>query len=66
MNFKEQQEKFDKIKWHDGIVMGGDMCGTYDFCSVCDKSLQYPCARAAYKYKRGSVRVATVRLKIGD
>ena len=32
--------------------LGTDLCGRYaPFCSVCDKSLPYPCGRACVKYK---------------
>lgn len=62
MDYKKQQAKFDKAKWMDSVVAGYDKCGEYDFCVKCDKSLENPCARAAYKYKRAeTVKVATVR-----
>ncbi len=66
MDFKAQQEKFDDIKWYDSIVAGFDRCGTYDFCSVCDKAEENPCARAAYRCKKPSwTRIATIRVQIG-
>ncbi len=49
MDFKSQQDKFDDIKWYDSILAGYDRCGSYDFCNVCDKSEENPCARAAYR-----------------
>ena len=62
MNYKQQQDKFDVVKWHDTLAAGYDTCGSYEFCSFCDKSLENPCARAAYKYKKATVvKVATVR-----
>lgn len=62
MDYKKQQEKFDKVKWLDSVVAGYDKCGEYDFCGVCDKAQENPCARAAYKYKKAAtVKVATVR-----
>ena len=65
MDFKKQQERFDVIKWYDSIVAGYDRCGTYEFCGACNKDLENPCARAAYQYRSGGVRIATIRLKIG-
>ena len=61
MDYKKQQDKIDKMKWADSVAAESDLCGTYDFCVACDKTLENPCARAAYKYKRANtVKVATV------
>lgn len=66
MDFKKQQDRFDVIKWYDSILAGYDRCGSYEFCGVCNKDIDNPCARAAYKYrKKGWVSIATVRFKIG-
>lgn len=46
---QERQMIIDDRKWLDGIKFGKDMCGEYDFCSACDKSVEYPCARAYNK-----------------
>ncbi|MBQ8374607.1 MAG: hypothetical protein IJX98_03400 [Clostridia bacterium] len=61
MTLKEQQMKFDSEKWFDSINAGEDRCGSYSFCSVCHKSVSYPCARAARRSAGGNIRVATVR-----
>lgn len=66
MDFKKQQERFDVIKWYDSILAGCDRCGTYEFCAVCNKEEENPCACAAYKYRKGWVRIATIRFKIGN
>ena len=66
MDFKKQQERFDVIKWYDSILAGCYRCGTYEFCAVCNKEEENPCARAAYKYRKGWVRIATIRFKIGN
>ncbi len=60
MVFEKQQSLFDKEKWYDSIVAGEDRCGTYEFCSSCDKWEEYPCARAMRRYKKGYIRLATV------
>jgi hypothetical protein len=39
----------DDRKWLDGIKFGKDMCGEYDFCKFCDKTIDHPCARAYNK-----------------
>jgi len=64
MDFKAEQEKFDKIKWLDSVQAGKDMCGSYEFCGNCKKQLQNPCARAANSYQNGYIRIAVVRAHI--
>ena len=66
MDFKAQQERFDVIKWYDSIVAGCDRCGSYEFCGLCNKEEENPCARAAYKFRKKGVRIATLRFKIGE
>ena len=65
MDFKKQQDRFDEIKWYDSIVSGYDRCGTYEFCGVCNKEEENPCAHAAYRSRNAWVRIATIRFKIG-
>ena len=40
------QKKIDYEKWLESKKKHKDMCGSYDFCKYCDKSLENPCARA--------------------
>lgn len=47
---KTKQDELDAIKWRDS-EHGEDKCGTYDYCDVCDKAVDYPCARAFYAHK---------------
>ncbi len=61
MDLKSRQEKFDRIKWYDSLLVGEDRCGTYHFCMKCRKKEQYPCARAMARYEGDFVRVAVVR-----
>ena len=56
MDFKAEQDRLDKIKWDDSMREGRDKCGTYDFCACCKKEAQYPCARAAHRYRNGALR----------
>ena len=60
MDLKQQQKRFDNVKWFDSIQVGDDRCGTYELCEVCRKDQEYPCARAARRYRNGYVRVATI------
>lgn len=45
------QMKLDQKKWLDSIKYGKDMCGSYDYCCVCDKNEQSPCEKAFIKYE---------------
>lgn len=43
---KELQKQLEEKKWLDGIKLGKDPCGTYDYCKFCDKTKETPCAKA--------------------
>lgn len=43
-----KQEYLDFVKWLDGEEKGADTCASYDYCAKCDKSKDFPCARAFY------------------
>ncbi len=64
MNYRAEQEKFDKIKWYDSIAVGYDCCGSYTFCAKCNKTETYPCARAMAKKDKKRVRIAIVRFRV--
>ncbi len=40
------QAKLDEQKWNDSVTNHRDMCGGYDYCAFCDKSVALPCASA--------------------
>ena len=61
MDFKSWQKEFDERKWNDGMAIGEDTCGTYEFCSKCNRTESEPCARAAYRFKNNRIRVAILR-----
>ena len=42
---KKQQELDIKI-WNVSEKAGYDTCGTYNYCSNCDKTLENPCDKA--------------------
>lgn len=64
MNFKERQKMFDNEKWFDSIVAGEDRCGSYAFCSACDKEDRNPCVRAMDRHEKGYIRIATIYRKL--
>ncbi len=63
MTLEAKQEIFDNLKWKESMETGKDLCGTYDFCSLCEKEKSFPCARAQKRYNGEGVRLAVVRKK---
>ncbi len=62
MDYKSQQADFDNKKWYDSVLVGDDRCGTYDFCVKCDKSEEYPCAKAMERFNgKKYIRLAIIR-----
>lgn len=52
MNREELQQQLDVQKWLDSEQSGRDMCGEYDYCAYCDKSVTDPCACAYAEMKK--------------
>ncbi len=46
MALTKKQKEIDVMKWEKSEAMGGDACGSFDFCGKCDKSLENPCDKA--------------------
>lgn len=46
MPISEKQAELDVQKWLDSESAGYDLCGEFDFCKMCDKSIENPCAAA--------------------
>jgi len=46
MDYSKKQKQLDVKKWIDSEISGYDTCGTYSYCSSCNKSEAYPCACA--------------------
>lgn len=46
----KKQRILDNNKWFDSEKAGKDLCGTYEFCKLCDKSVENPCHKAFKKY----------------
>ena len=65
MDYRAEQDKFDKIKWYDSIAVGYDCCGDYDFCVKCNKAEEYPCVRAMHrKEAKKKIRIAVIRFRV--
>ena len=50
MDYSRKQKQLDIKKWIDSEIKNYDTCGSYDYCSSCNKSESYPCACAYEKY----------------
>lgn len=50
MDYSKKQSQLDVKKWVDSEVKGYDTCGSYNYCSNCNKDAAYPCAYAYDKY----------------
>lgn len=46
----KKQRELDYIKYVASEQEGRDLCGEFDFCAKCDKSLENPCHRAYNRY----------------
>lgn len=52
MKLTKRQMELDKIKWEISESMGVDACGSFEFCPLCDKSLDNPCDKAYQKFHK--------------
>lgn len=52
MKLTKKQMELDKIKWEISESMGVDACGSFEFCPLCDKSLDNPCDKAFKKFNK--------------
>lgn len=43
MALSDKQKELDKIKWEKSQLLGIDACGTFDYCSKCNKNKENPC-----------------------
>ena len=53
MAITKKQQQLDVMKWKKSEELGADACGTFDFCEMCDKTLENPCDKAYHKYHAG-------------
>lgn len=65
MSLTKKQKEIDVMKWQKSEEMGGDACGSFDFCGKCDKSLENPCDKAYTAFnkteKKATVKKPAVR-----
>lgn len=50
MDYSKKQQQLDVKKWVDSEIKGYDTCGSYNYCSSCNKDAAYPCAYAYDKF----------------
>ena len=50
MDYSKKQTQLDVKKWVDSEIKGYDTCGSYNYCSSCNKEAAYPCAYAYDKF----------------
>ena len=62
MALTKKQMELDKIKWEISESLGVDMCGSFEFCPLCNKDVENPCDKAYKKFKRKNT-VKTVKEK---
>lgn len=63
MAISKKQKELDVAKWLKSEEMGRDMCGEFDFCSVCNKKVQNPCAKAFDLYTKNAKESEKVVIK---
>ena len=51
MALSKKQKELDQIKWYIGNELGGDPCGTFEYCEYCKKEEENPCEKALKRYK---------------
>lgn len=47
------QRCLDYVKHEDSKKAKKDLCGTYEYCYLCNKKNKYPCATAFRKHNKG-------------
>ena len=53
MKLADIQKCFDLKKYEESKAAKKDLCGTYEFCYLCNKKNKYPCATAFKKHNKG-------------
>lgn len=70
MDYKTKQDELDVAKWTASERKGADACGDFDYCAHCDKTAEYPCAKAnekaakAVKAKTTAAKKAAVKTAV--
>lgn len=58
MDKQQRQQQLDVEKWEESAAKGYDTCGSYAYCSACDKSVEFPCATAEEKAAKAAKKPA--------
>ena len=62
MTLNEKQKLLDEQKWIKSEQEGRDVCGEFDYCKFCDKSIANPCATALEKTEKKPAKVAAKKV----
>ena len=54
MALTKKQAELDVDKWLKSEQAGHDLCGDFEFCAMCDKTLENPCAKAYDAMKKAA------------
>ncbi len=61
MALTKKQAELDVDKWLKSEQAGHDLCGDFEFCAMCDKTLENPCAKAYDAMKKAAKPAAKKR-----
>lgn len=61
MTLTNRQSEMDVEKWLKSEKAGRDLCGDFEFCALCDKDAENPCATAYEKMKKSAPEKRTTR-----
>lgn len=50
MTIEEKQRELDKAKWDKSVSLRFDACGSFNYCTNCNKNVKNPCANAYSKF----------------
>lgn len=61
MSLEKKQAELDSVKWADSEKQGRDTCGDYAYCAKCDKTADFPCAKAYEAHSAAAVKKAAAK-----
>lgn len=61
MTLTNRQSELDVEKWLKSEKAGRDLCGDFEFCALCDKDAENPCATAYEKMKKSAPKKRMTR-----
>lgn len=66
MRVDKKQEELDKIKWDKSVALGFDACGSFDYCSKCNKDKKNPCANAYSDFFSEELEIMIEEIKASE